>query len=209
MRLGIAAIASSAAAAPLLAAALLLAPLTLEAQNDGAVRAVRQTLAAAERTVSGEGSRNEKLARLREISRTLFDTEAMAENALGDVLALQPPKERQDFLGLYDEFVVRAYLQKLLLFRAPRFAVAPAEQRDGETVVRTRIRTERDEYRVDYVLHETGGRWLASDIVVEDVSLCRNHGEQFRSLLRHESFEELLARMRRKLEWQRPGEAGS
>src|SRR5262249_39321706 len=207
--LGIAVIASSPAASALLVAALFLSPSRLEAETDAPARAVRETLDAAERTVESPGSRDEKLARLDEIARTLIDTEGMAENALGDVLAVQPPEARQAFIGLYEEYVVRAYLQKLLLFRNARFAVAPAEQRAGETLVRTRIRTERDEYRVDYALHETGGRWRAVDIVVEGVSLCRNHGEQVRSLLSRESFEELLERIQRKVEWQRLHEAGS
>ena len=208
--LGVATTALSSTAAPLLAALLLLAPHRLEAQTDAAASAVRATLAAAERTAAGEGSRNEKLARLRELARTLFDTEAMAENALGDVLAARPPEEQKAFVSLYDEYVVRAYLQKLLFFRDPHFAVAPTERRPaGDALVRTRIRTERDEYSVDYVLREAGGRWRATDIVVEGVSLSHNHGEQFRSLLRHESFEELLDRMRRKVESQRLSEAGS
>ena len=201
-----AAIAFSLAVFP--AGTLFAGPSPLEAPD--AARAVRETLAAAERTVAGEGSHNEKLARLREIARTLFDTEAMAENALGDVLAALPPEEQQAFFRLYDEYVVRAYLQKLLFFRNPHFTVAPTERRPtGDALVRTHIRTERDEYSVDYVLREVGGRWMATDIVVEGVSLSHNHGEQFRSLLRNESFEELLERLRRKVESQRLREAGS
>ena len=209
--LGSEALAFSRAATLILATALLLAPTALEAQIDAAARAVRETLGAAERTVAGEGQRDEKLARLREISRTLFDTEAMAENALGDVLAVQRPEDRQAFFDLYGEFVVRAYLQKLLFFRSPHFTISPGERRPAgdAVVVRTRIRTGRDEYSVDYVLRETRGRWLATDVVVEGVSLSRNHGEQFRSLLRHESFQDLLERMRRKVEAQRLREAGS
>jgi ABC-type transporter MlaC component len=40
---------------------------------------------------------------------------------------------------------------------------------------------------------------MAADIIVEGVSLADNYGEQFESVLRNRSFEELLDLMRRKL----------
>lgn len=190
-------------------AALLAGHAVADARSHPAARAVRVTLEAAEDAVAGEGTRNEKLIALRAIARTLFDTEAMGRVALGDVLTEQPIESRQAFYALYDEFVVRAYLQKLLFFRNPRFGFAPTEERGDDVLVRTRIRTDKDDYFVDYVLAERDGRWLATDIMVEGVSLSRNHGEQFRSLLRHESFDELLERMRRKVDRQRQREAAS
>ena len=65
------------------------------------------------------------------------------------------------------------------------------------TIVPTRILSARDEYFVSYEMNRRNGRWLATDVVIEGISLTRNYRSQFQTILRRQSFEELLARMRR------------
>jgi phospholipid transport system substrate-binding protein len=65
-------------------------------------------------------------------------------------------------------------------------------------IVRTRIVTAKDEYHVDYEMREREGRWLATDVIIEGISLTDNYRSQFASLLRDRSFPELLDLMRRK-----------
>lgn len=192
-------------AAALLAAAALAGPGAALAAGatpplEPAVEAVRRTLRAAREAVEGTGTRDEKLAGLREIARSLFDTDAMGRAAMGDTLLRQTGERQREFLDLWDEFIVRAYLQKLLFFRKPRFGYGKSEQHEDRTIVHTLIQTPKDEFYVDYEMRWSEARgWQATDIVVEGVSLTHNHGEQFKSLLRHESFDELLARLRRKV----------
>jgi len=71
-------------------------------------------------------------------------------------------------------------------------------RRDGSLIVRTRIVTAKDEYRVDYEMLEHDDHWLATDILVEDISLTQNYRAQFESLLRTHTFAELLDLMRTK-----------
>src|SRR5262249_50023752 len=75
------------------------------------------------------------------------------------------------------------------------------EQRRGDaTVVPTQIIVNEDTYAVDYeMLHQADG-WRAADVVVEGVSMTSNYSDQFASLLRDRSFDELLDLMRRKVE---------
>ena len=167
---------------------------------EAALAAVRETLDAAQATVEGEGSREEKLARLRELSRGFFDTDAMARAAMGEVLDRQSKPRRHEFLELWEEYVVRAYLQKLLFFRRPRFRYGRPIAGDHGFLVPTSIQTRHDAYSVDYLLRWRKDRgWLATDIVVEGMSLSHNLGAQLSSLLRRRGFEELLARLRRKV----------
>jgi len=174
--------------------------------GDPAVEAVRQTLGKAATAAQGEATRNEKLAQLRELSRQLFDGGAMGRRALGDVLDRQTPEQQASFLRLFDDFMIRAYLQKLLFFRNPRFAYAEPEPRGEETLVRTRIVTRKDDYFVDYLMHQREDRWYASDVIVEGISLTENYGAQFRSMLEHESFDELLERLQLKIDRHRDGD---
>ena len=174
---------------------------------DGPVASVRKTLSEARGEVLRAGSRDEKLEALHALARKLVDTRAMGWRTLERELAEQPPARQEEFLDLFGDFIVRAYLQKLLLFRNPRFAFAPEEWRGNVALVRTRIVTSRDEYYVDYEMRQRDGSWAATDIVVEGISLSENYRDQFRSLLRTRSFDELLELMRRKLRRYRAGDA--
>ena len=65
-------------------------------------------------------------------------------------------------------------------------------------IVGSKVITTKDEYYVDYEMRELNGRWVATDVIVEGISLSDNYYEQFSSLLRGRSFDELLDLMRRK-----------
>ena len=179
---------------------LLLAPAwSAAAPADDAVGAVRTTLDAALAIARAGGTREENLAKLRTVARDILDTKPMGRRALGDVFAAQPPNQQQEYLTLFDELMVRAYLQKLLLFREPHFTYGDARPSGEIVVVPTRIVTAKDEYRVDYDMRQRDGRWVATDVVVEGISLTENYKSQFATLLRDRSFAELLDLMRAKV----------
>jgi len=179
----------------LLAAQIALSSVPLGEPTD----AVRATLTRAREVVASDAARADKLESLRALARALIDGRAMGQRAIGQRLAAQSEPQREAFFELFGEFMVRAYLQRLLFFRNPRFAFGTSRADGDAVLVRTRILTEKDEFHVHYPMQRTGDRWLATDIVVEGISLTDNYGEQFESLLRTRSFDELLDLMRRKL----------
>jgi len=186
--------------------ALVLAPALLGAGPPGdAVAVVKKTLDAALAIARAGGTRDENLAALRAVARDILDTRAMGRRAMGDVLAAQPPRQQEEYLELFDEVVVRAYLQKLLLFRNPRFSYGEPRRRDDVLIVPSTIATTKDEYHVDYEMREREGRWVATDVIVEGISLTDNYKEQFSALLRDRSFVELLELMRKKVRPVREG----
>ncbi len=190
MRRRIVAVVALLAGVPLLAA---------QAPGEGPLAPVRSTLALARKITLGGGTRAEQLEALREITGELFDTREMGRLAMGRSLTKQTAEQQEAFLELFDEFMLRSYLRRLLLVRSPRFAYGSVRE-DGDTaLVKTKILTEHDAFSVDYEMGRRNGRWLATDIVVEGISLRGNFREQFASLLRNRSFEELLDLMRRKL----------
>jgi len=168
------------------------------AAPDDAVTAVRKTLEAALEIARGSGTRDEKLVSLRGVARDILDTRAMGRRAIGSALAAQPPEQQAEFLELFDQVMVRAYLQKLLLFRNPRLGYREPQTKGDAVIVGTKIITTTDDYQVDYEMREHDGRWAATDVIVEGISLTDNYRAQFASLLRDRSFAELLDLMRRK-----------
>jgi len=166
---------------------------------EDAVGALRDTLSKAHAVVLADQAKDQKLAVLRELARQLIDTHEMGRKAIGARLGEQPAAQQEEFLDLFDEVIVRSYLQKLLLFRRPHFVFDHEEIGDGAVTVHTRILTERDQFLVDYKMHQRAGTWIASDVIIEGMSLTHNYAQQFEALLRGRTFGELLEMMRGKL----------
>jgi phospholipid transport system substrate-binding protein len=171
----------------------------LAATSGAATDAVRRALSQASTITEGEKTRAEELAALRTVARQLVDTHAMGRRAMGETLNAYTPAQREEFLELFDEVIVRAYLQKLLLFRDPRFRFGKEQPRGDGVTVFTEVLGGKDAYAVEYDMRERDGKWLATDVIVEGVSMAGNYGDQFSSLLRNRSFDELLELMRRKV----------
>ena len=161
--------------------------------------AVRAALDRAREVVDVDAPRAEKLESLRGTARELLDTRAMGRHALGATLDARSASEREAYFALFDEVIVRAYLQKLLLFSKPRFGYAPPRVDGDDAFVRTKILTGGDAYFVDYTLVRRGDRWWATDVIVEGMSLSDSYREQFTSLVRSRGFEGLLELMRRRV----------
>jgi phospholipid transport system substrate-binding protein len=124
----------------------------------------------------------------------------MGIRAIGTGLEGRPEAQREEFLRLFDELIVRSYLQKLLLFRNPEFRFSQEASRGDVVIVHTEVVTPKDSYDVTYEMHQVNGRWLARNIYVEGVSLMSSYSTQFEGLLRDRSFDDLLDLMRRKVD---------
>jgi phospholipid transport system substrate-binding protein len=104
-----------------------------------------------------------------------------------------------EFFSVFRELFVRTYVQRLLLFDAPDFEYV-GEKVSGETgTVQTKIVTPKDEFSVDYQLRKSSQGWIATDVLVEDVSLAENFRGQFDKALARGSFDDLLTKLKNKL----------
>jgi len=71
------------------------------------------------------------------------------------------------------------------------------ESRDSQFAhVKTTISNPKQEFKVDYRLHQTSAGWKVYDVVIEDVSLVNNFRSQFARSLNNGSFSDLLQTMR-------------
>jgi phospholipid transport system substrate-binding protein len=71
--------------------------------------------------------------------------------------------------------------------------------------VASRIVTKKGtEVPIDYRMLKRGERWRIYDVSIEGVSLVANYRTQFNSVIRTSSYDELLGRMRSRVEETRP-----
>jgi phospholipid transport system substrate-binding protein len=167
---------------------------------EGPMALTRSVLEQSNVIVKGPGDRKEKLGKLSELLRGFLDTEALARLAAAKHLEGRSEAEVKEFLGLFHEFFVRTYVQRLLLFDAPDFGYGEEKIQGDDARVATEVITPGDRFAVDYVMHRTAQGWRATDIYVEGVSLARNFRSQFDAAVAREGFPGLLERLRAKVQ---------
>src|SRR5690606_26943704 len=69
-----------------------------------------------------------------------------------------------------------------------------------KTVAKNKKNDREEPVSIDYVLHQVDGKWRIYDIVTEGSSLVNNYRSQFRRVIKQKGFDELLARMKKKLD---------
>lgn len=180
----------------LLTLALLLAAPTTDARS--ALEVTKSVLEKTREIVASPRTHDDKLGALDALLRDFLDTEVMAREALGAHWTDFSRAQQREFLGLFRELFHRTYVQKLLLFERPDFAYDRQELDPDGARVETRILTPKDEFKVSYRMRMEAGRWRATDIQIEDLSLTANFKRQLDHLLRGASPEALLDRLRRK-----------
>jgi phospholipid transport system substrate-binding protein len=169
-------------------------------REDAAADAVRATLAEVQALNVAGRSQEEAAEAVRRMARRLVDTRDMGRRAAAPKFAEWSGAQQTEFLDLFDELFVRSYLQKLLLFRGPTFRVDRAAAAGDHVMVDTTIVTAHDSYEVSYDMHLVDGQWLATDVIVEGVGMTSSYADQFASILRDRSVDDLLALLRRKVD---------
>lgn len=170
------------------------------AQADSPLAKVKVTLTKSNQIVTGAGDHNAKLAELKSLLRGFLDTDALGRKSMGKHLDGKSPEQVRTFLDLFRELFIRTYVQRLLLFDAPDFEYGDEKITGGSATVDTWIVTPRDKFSADYRLEKKPDGWVATDILIEDVSLADNFRSQFDKALSKGSWDELITRLKNKLE---------
>ena len=195
-----------AVAAAVLLGAVGRVPAAAPPAADGPLAVTRSVLERSNAIVRDKGDRKQKLLALDALLNDFLDTDALARLAAGKHLDGRSPEETAEFLRLFRALFVRTYVQRLLLFDAPDFAYGEERVTGDTATVGTEIVTPRDRFAVDYAFRRTPSGWLATAILVEQVSLAQNFRAQFDAALAKDSFQDLLERLRKKVG--APAEAG-
>lgn len=189
-----------AVAALVCAVAVGVSPRAAAAQDVSPLAKVKATLTKSNQIVTGAGDHNTKLAELKALLRSFLDTDALGRKSMGKHLDGKSPEQVRTFLDLFRELFIRTYVQRLLLFDAPDFEYGEEKVTGSTATVDTWIVTPRDKFSADYRLEKKSEGWVATDILIEDVSLADNFKSQFDKALAKSSWDDLITRLKNKLE---------
>lgn len=147
----------------------------------------------------GEGKAQQRRTALRTEIGKVFDFEEMSKRTLGIYWKDRTPQEKKEFVELFRDLLERSYSGKIESYTDEEILYADEKIEDTYAEVKTKIITkERKEIPIDYRLYFTGKEWKVYDVVIEGVSLISNYRSQFNKIIRTQSYQELVKRMKTK-----------
>ena len=147
--------------------------------------------------------RQERFAKIRAIVLPRFDSQALAQRALGRYWQARTENERQEFIPLFTDLVEKSYRRTLDRYTSDLQVVYDQERiENGFAEVDTRLLSaqQSEPLGITYRLHKVKDQWLIYDMVIANVSMIRNYRSQFDRILSRSSYAELLETIRQKLQ---------
>lgn len=144
-------------------------------------------------------ARQDRRAAVRKIAHEAFDVTETAKRVLARHWQARTPAEREEFTQLFADLLERTYIARMEEYGGERIRYV-GESLDGElATVRARIMTRAGtEVPVESRMVRRGERWLIYDVLIENVSLIANYRSQFDRIVRANSYEELIRRLKHK-----------
>jgi phospholipid transport system substrate-binding protein len=143
----------------------------------------------------------QRQARFRELFRDDFDLPGIGQFVLGRYWRIATPQEQQDFLGLFQEYLVRAYSARLGTYGGEPFRVTGVHPNGEETIVASEIiRPNSSPIAVDWYLIGRGP-YKITDVYVGGVSMKVTQRDEFASVIQRNGgrVEALITQLRQKL----------
>ena len=166
-------------------------------------RAFINTLGTRAIEVLGPGvAQPQRLARFRELFHNDFDIPGIGQFVLGRYWRTANPQEQQEFLGLFQEYIVQAYSARLGQYGGAPFRVTGSRESGGEIVVTSEIdRPGGAPVQVDWFLISPGGSYKITDVYVGGVSMKVTQRDEFASVIQRNGGQvgPLLAQLRQKV----------
>ncbi|HEX7767513.1 MAG TPA: ABC transporter substrate-binding protein [Nitrospira sp.] len=125
-----------------------------------------------------------------------FDYAEMSKRALAANWTPLTQDQRAEFVELFKAFLSDRYAGKIESYSGQRTEYLSERLEGSYAAVRTRLVSSKVELPMDYRLINKAGRWYAYDIIADGISLVKNYRSQFDKIIRSDSYNELVKRLR-------------
>ena len=143
----------------------------------------------------------ERQKRFRELLSDAFDMPVIGRFVLGRHWRKSNPAQREEFLSLFEDFVVQAYANRFANYNGEQFQVDEVRPAENAEIVYSRIvRPDGPAIRIEWRVMRPDGKNRITDVVVEGVSMGITQRAEFASVIRQSGgkLEGLLAALRKK-----------
>jgi phospholipid transport system substrate-binding protein len=111
--------------------------------------------------------------RFRQLFRQYFDVEACARSALGPYWTKATPPQRQEFVELYEDYLVIGYSTALRALGSQSFEVLGSQPDKDRVIVASRIQINgAAPIRIDWQLNPTNPGYKVTDLIVNGISMA-------------------------------------
>ena len=144
-----------------------------------------------------------KNADIQKIVGSFLDFEEIARRALAKHWDTLSAKQRAEFVKTLRELIERNYLKQL--YGQPDYTLKldPEQITGNEATVPgtllAKAKGKKVTMALEYKLVRKANRWVVYDIITDDLSLLENYRAEFNKVIQRESFDALLAKMKKKL----------
>jgi phospholipid transport system substrate-binding protein len=127
----------------------------------------------------------ERLARFRQLFQSDFDGPGIARFVLGRYWRNASQQEQQEFLKLFEDYVVYVYGTRLSNFSGERFKIRGSRADENGTIVSTEILSPGGEgpIKVDWRLVTENGAFKINDVIIEGISMMVTQRSEFASVI--------------------------
>ena len=151
--------------------------------------------------LKGDEKTSERRAAISKLADEIFDFTEAAKRALGQHWAPRTPAEREDFVRLFNGLVQHTYLIKIEQYNADMTFRGDTVDGDQAIVRTTLALRQGGSMSLDYRMHRPQDRWQVYDLLVDGISLVANYRAQFNKIIRSESYEALVVRLKSKTDF--------
>jgi phospholipid transport system substrate-binding protein len=145
----------------------------------------------------GDAKAPERSAAVNKVADEIFDFGEMAKRSLGEQhWSQRTPAEREEFVRLFTELLQRTYISKVDQLNS-KMTFQDESVEGNQAVVRTTLLVGKGgEMSLDYRMHHPRDRWQVYDLSIDGTSLVANYRSQFNKIVRTDSYEGLVAKLK-------------
>jgi phospholipid transport system substrate-binding protein len=167
----------------------------------------RLTAVLTDNTLQDPAQRQERHQRVAQVVAPSFDFAEMARRSLGQYWHRLTPAQQGEFVQIFSDLVLQSLVERIEsrtrtvgygsvpnAIRYTRETIDPA----GDASVQTAMTYahEQTTEEIEYLLLRRNGTWMVYDVVTEGSSMVTNYRAQFALVIRQESYDDLLKRLK-------------
>ena len=135
--------------------------------------------------LSNKVPRAERLMRFRQLFQADFDGPGIARFVLGRYWRSASEQEQQEYLKLFEDYVVLVYGTRLSKFNGETFKLLGSRTDESGTIVSTDIISPSGEapIKVDWQLIAGHGSFKINDVIIEGISMLATQRSEFASVI--------------------------
>jgi phospholipid transport system substrate-binding protein len=152
----------------------------------------------------GSAEDKKKQQQIKQLAGELLDYGELTKRAMANHWETINPKQQSDLVATLKELIERNYVKQLksnLDYKVEYTdEKVKGDQAEVQSIVKVRTKGKSTDAEIVYKMHKVKeGAWLVWDVVTDEVSLMRNYKTQFNKIITESGFDELLKKMKKKL----------